>query len=129
VPDWHIPDRAELRDAATREAAAEGLRALLSVGAAVEERKRPWGKPGKFDAPAEAYRQRTEPRRADERELVMWLQVAVARAWSASDADGLFGRCSRNVGSFARMVARVLALADACRPAGPEASTTAGRRS
>src|SRR5689334_18548700 len=80
VPDWRIPVAAELRDPATCAGAAEGFEALLAFGTMREARERPSGKPTISLAPLlyAPRPSRAEPRTRAERELIMWLQVAVA---------------------------------------------------
>jgi hypothetical protein len=112
VPDWRIPDPAELCDPGTREKSAEDLRALLSVGTAVKERKRPSGKPTESLVPRlyAPKPSRAEPRRAAERMLVMWLQVAVAETRAKVALTAHYD----TPGPFAQMVARVVELAGLC---------------
>jgi hypothetical protein len=112
VLNWRIPDATELRDPARRGQAAEGLRALIIRGMERRERKRPSGRPTisiapRLYAPSASF---AEPRRAAERVLVMWLQVAVAET---SAKVALTAHHSRP-GPFARMVARVLEVAGVC---------------
>ena len=116
MPEWRIPDPAELRDPATRKQAAQGFEALTCYGGYwAEGRKRPTGRRSRTFRP-ELYApsaSRGEPRRAAERDLVMWLQVAVAETAARVPLAARHG----NPGPFARMVAEVLQLVGAAGPA------------
>lgn len=123
MPDWRISAAEELRDLASRAKAAEGLLALLEIGAERSlGRQRPSGRRSitrrsEVFAPPPS---RAEPRRAPERELVMWLQIAVAEAGARvpvtarHDAPGPFARmaaeCLRLVGAIGPANARGLAV-------------------
>jgi hypothetical protein len=110
-----IPSPAGLHDPATREAAANGLLALLEVGGEWMSRSRPSGRPSlsrqpKLYAPPPT---RAEPRREAERSLVMWLQIAAGDAGIQVPLTAHHN----NPGPFARLAGEVLQLAGAIGPA------------
>jgi hypothetical protein len=109
VPD--LPDSAAFRDRVRREQAARDLRALVSVGAKFDKRKRLSGRPTVSLVPILAVPgpSRAEPRREAERELALWLRVSVAEA--GAQVPHAFD--PRKPGPLARMIGECLALAGA----------------
>jgi len=109
MPGWRIPSPAEISDLATCTAAAQGLPALIEVGGKwTAGRMRPSGRrsrswrPSLHAPPAS----RAEPRRAAERDFVMWLQVAVKKAGVCVPLTAHYEKPS----PFARMVGECLRL-------------------
>jgi hypothetical protein len=115
MSNWRIPSACELRNPTTRVATADGLVALIEFGAQwVRGRNRRSGRRSISRRSMNNSPQLTrgEPRRAAERQFVMFLQCDVARMgvkvpmW----AD------PRKLGPFARMVVECLVLVRAIGP-------------
>jgi hypothetical protein len=112
VPHWRIPEVAELHDPVTCAQATEGLLALLEQGGRTGEgRMRPTGRRSRswFPDLYAPHASRAEPRREAERELVLWLQVAVAETGAKVPVTAHHDK----PGPFACMAAEVLQLVGA----------------
>ncbi len=118
IPVPRIPTLEELADPERRDVAAEGLVALLEKGGMFKVHKRRSGKPTITLAPVlhAPPASRAQPRRAAERTLVMWLQVAAAEVAAAVPRTANRSK----PGPAARMIAEVLVRAGAIGPHGAQ---------
>jgi hypothetical protein len=112
MPNWRIPSVAELQDPATCAKAADGLIALLEFGEEwVLGRNRPSGRRSitRRSVTIAPTPSRAQPRRDAERDFVMWLQIALARAGAKVPVTAHHDK----PGPVTRMVGECLLLAGA----------------
>jgi hypothetical protein len=114
MPSWRIPEPSELRDQATRKVAAQGLKALITVGgSSTEGRMRASGHRSQtwcpaLQAPVKIPGKR-QPRQEAARTLVMNLQIAVHEAGARVPLTAHHSK----PGPFARMAGEVLLMVGA----------------